>query len=317
MDRRDFLTTGAGLFSAALLCNLLWGSAAPCIKLGYRLFAIDAADSMSQILFAGLRFTLAGVLALLMGSLSRRRFLRPQRSSWGMILILALVQTVIQYVFYYIGLGTATGFQTSVINPSSTFFAILFAALLFRQEKLSGRKLLGCAVGFAGVVLINLRNAAGSGGFRLTGEGFILISAMSYAMSSVLIKGFSLREDPVTLSGYQFLLGGGVMIAVGLLGGGRAAPPQSSAWLLMVYLSFVSAAAYSVNSLLLQRHPVSRVSIFSFINPIVGVLLSALLLGEGKLLDPLLAAAALALVSLGIWIVNGRPEPARSAEQKE
>ena len=304
--KKDFLQKRSGLFLAAVFCNTLWGSAAPCIKWGYQLFAIPARDVMSQILFAGVRFTLAGVLALLLGSLPERRLLRPGKGSGKMILVLALVQTVIQYTLYYIGLGSATGFQTSIINPSSTFFAILFAALLFRQEKLTLRKLLGCVVGFAGVIAINLQNAAGGGGFRLTGEGFILLSAMSYAMSSVLIKGYSRWENPVTLSAYQFLLGGGIMLAAGLLGGGRLAPLRPSAWLLMLYLSFISAAAYSLNSMLLQRHPVSRVAIFSFINPVVGVVLSALLLGEGKLLDPLRCGIALLLVSLGVWIVNGK-----------
>lgn len=59
-NKTDFLSTTAGMLTAAILANLLWGSAAPCIKLGYRYFAIAGEDIMSQILFAGVRFTLAG-----------------------------------------------------------------------------------------------------------------------------------------------------------------------------------------------------------------------------------------------------------------
>ena len=140
-SKTDFLSTTAGVLTAAIAANLLWGSAPPCIKLGYRFFSISGEDVMSQILFAGVRFTLAGVLTVLLGSLLRRRVLLPKRSSGGMILMLALMQTVIQYTFFYIGLSHAPGFKGSIISPTSTFFALLIAALVFRQEKLTVKKL--------------------------------------------------------------------------------------------------------------------------------------------------------------------------------
>ena len=69
----------ARLILSALLCCALWGSAFPCVKIGYELLAI--ADTGSQILFAGYRFFLAGVLTFLLGSLMERRLLRIRRSS--------------------------------------------------------------------------------------------------------------------------------------------------------------------------------------------------------------------------------------------
>ena len=302
----DFLSTTAGMLTAAVAANLLWGSASPCIKLGFRLFQVDGEAVMSQILFAGVRFTLAGFLAVLMGSLLRRRVLLPKRSSGGMVLSLALIQTVIQYVFFYIGLSHAPSVKGSILSPTSTFFALLFAALLFRQEKLTGRKVLGCLVGFAGVVLVSLGGSMG-GGFRLDGEGFLILAAASYGLSSVLIKRFSAREDPVTLNGWQFMLGGAAMTAVALALGGRLNAAAPKAWALMVYLAAVSAVAYTLWSLLLQRHPVSRVTVFAFLNPVFGVMLSTLLLDEGKMLNLPRCLLALLLVCLGVWIVN-KPE---------
>ena len=82
-EKNDFLSTDAGILTAAVAANLLWGSAAPCIKLGYRCFAIAPDDVMSQILFAGVRFALAGVLTILFGSLLRRRFLLPRLAPEG------------------------------------------------------------------------------------------------------------------------------------------------------------------------------------------------------------------------------------------
>ncbi len=299
----DFLSTVPGILTAAIAANLLWGSAAPCIKLGYQYFAIAESDTMSQILFAGVRFTLAGILTILIGSLLRGRFLLPKRGSGGMILTLAMMQTVIQYTFFYIGLSHAPGFKGSIISPTSTFFALLIAALVFRQEKLTARKLLGCLIGFAGVIVVSM-NGRQISGVRLDGEGFLVLAAASYGCSSVLIKRFSAREDPVVLSGWQFLVGGLLMTLVAYAAGGRLHAASPKAWPLMLYLGLVSAVAYTLWSLLLQRHPVSRIMVFSFLNPVFGVVLSALLLGEGKILNVPRCALAMVLVCLGVWIVN-------------
>ena len=123
----------------------------------------------------------------------------------------------------------------------------------------------------------------------------------------MLIKRFSEHEDPIVLVGWQFLLGGALMTAAGLLGGGRLQASSPTAWALMGYLSLVSAVAYTLWSMLLQRYPVSRFVVFSFLNPVFGVVLSTLLLGEGKLLNVPRCLLAMVLVCLGVWIVN-RPE---------
>lgn len=301
--KNDFLSTPVGILAAAVTANLLWGSAAPAIKLGYRFFSISGEDTMSVILFAGVRFTLAGILTILIGSLLRGRILLPRRGSGGMILALALMQTVIQYTFFYIGLSHAPASKGSIISPTSTFFALLIAALVFRQEKLTAKKLIGCLIGFAGVVLVSL-NGRLEGGVSLNGDGFLVLAAASYGCSSVLIKRFSAREDPVVLSGWQFIVGGALMTAAGLLGGGELKAVSAAAWPLMLYLGLLSAVAYTLWSLLLQRHPISRIMVFSFLNPVFGVILSALLLGEAKVLNLPRCLLAMALVCLGVWIVN-------------
>lgn len=313
-NKTDFLSTVAGILVAAITANLLWGSAAACIKLGYRFFAIASEDVMSQILFAGVRFTLAGILTVFFGSLLRRRVLLPKRTSGGMIFALAMMQTVIQYTFFYIGLSHAPGFKGSILSPTSTFFALLIAALIFRQEKLTAKKIIGCLIGFAGVVVVSLDGKL-TGGVRLDGEGFLVLAAASYGCSSVLIKRFSDWEDPVVLSGWQFFLGGMIMTVAALLGGGRLHAVSGGAWPLMLYLGSLSAVAYTLWSLLLQRHPVSRIMVFSFLNPVFGVFLSAILLDEGKVLNVPRCLLAMVLVCLGVWIVN-RPEKQENEAQR-
>lgn len=287
----------------ALVCCALWGSAFPCIKLGYQYFAIDSTETATQILFAGCRFFLAGILAILMGSILQKKVLLPKKNTWGKICWLSLLQTVAQYFFFYVGLAHTSGVKASIIEGVNVFIAILVASLLFRQEPLTLRKILGCVVGFAGVVLVNLTGNGLEGGFAWNGEGFIFLSTVAYAFSSVYLKRFSKEENPVLLSGYQFVVGGLVMVAAGLLMGGQLATMNGKGIAMLFYLAFVSAAAYSLWGILLKYNPVSRVAVFGFMNPVFGVILSALLLAESEALG-IMSIAALVLVCIGIYIVN-------------
>lgn len=287
----------------ALLCCALWGSAFPCIKLGYRYFQIASDDTASQILFAGCRFALAGVLAIAIGSVWGKRLLLPRKSAWGKIAMLSLFQTIIQYVFFYVGLANTTGVKASIIEGVNVFIAILVASLLFHQEKLTARKMLGCAVGFAGVVLVNVTGSGLDMSFRFTGEGFIFLSTIAYAFSSVFLKRYSKEEDPVMLSGWQFVFGGLILAVCGLLAGGRLTAVTGAGIAMLFYLAVVSAAAYSLWGILLKYNPVSRVTVFGFMNPVFGVLLSALLLQETESLG-VMSVAALILVCVGIYLVN-------------
>ena len=186
--KKPFITTALGIGLLACLCCLLWGSATPAIKIGYEWFGIGAGNVASRILFAGVRFILAGILTAIFGSLIARKPLFPQKSSWGMICKLGLVQTVFQYIFFYMGLAYTTGVKSAIINGSQTFITIVLACLVFRYEKLTMQKFLGCLIGFAGVIVINFDPSGLTGGFTFRGEGAILIAAIAYALSSALVK---------------------------------------------------------------------------------------------------------------------------------
>ena len=316
-EKTPFIATLPGVVLACLAACFLWGSAFPCVKIGYELFGVDAADVPSILAFAGTRFVIAGLMVVAGMSVARRRAFLPERRDLPAIGTLSLFQTVLQYVLFYVGLANCAGVTSSILEASNSFLCVLLAALVFRFERLTGRKVLGCLVGFAGVVLVNVAGESGSLSFTLTGEGMVLLSTVAAATSSNLAKRFSREHDPVLLSGWQFVLGGAIMLAVGLAAGGHVAPADAvnplPALALLAYLGFISAAAYSLWSLALAANPVSRVAVFGFMNPVFGVLLSAVLLGETNVVSPAVAVTALVLVSLGIVIVN-RPEKGRSAE---
>lgn len=287
----------------AMICCVLWGSAFPCIKLGYSFMQIAGNDTAAQILYAGLRFTLAGVLTVLIGSVSYRKFLIPKKKSIGKIFSLSMLQTVLQYLFFYIGLAHTSGVKASIIEGLNVFVAILVASLIFRQEHLTSKKILGCILGFAGVVLVNISGKQVDFNLSLLGEGFIFFSTIAYAFSSVLMKKYSREENPVLLSGWQFVTGGIIMTLAGFLMGGRIQVFTAKSVGMLFYLAMVSAAAYSLWSLLLKYNPISRVAVYGFMNPVCGVLLSALLLDEAGMLS-VSAVFALVLVCGGIYIVN-------------
>lgn len=301
--KKPFITTALGIGLLACLCCLLWGSATPAIKIGYEWFGIGAGDVASRILFAGVRFILAGILTAIFGSLIAGRPLFPQKSSWGMICKLGLVQTVFQYIFFYMGLAYTTGVKSAIINGSQTFITIVLACLVFRYEKLTLQKLLGCLIGFAGVIVINFDPSGLTGGFTFRGEGAILIAAIAYALSSALVKNYSQKENPVVLSGYQFIFGGIIMTIVGALMGGKLTGWSFRSILLLLYLALISSVAYSVWGILLKHNPVGKVAIYSFTNPIFSVLLSFVFLHETSSFGIELVLA-LGLVCCGIWLVN-------------
>lgn len=285
----------------AMVCCFLWGSAFPSIKVGYKLFEIGASDTAAQILFAGCRFFLAGIMTVIIGSVIQGTFLKPGKKSLSKICTIAMLQTVVQYFFFYVGLAHTTGVKASIVEASSVFAAIIISSLIFKQESLNSKKIAGCIIGFAGVVIINLTGVDMK--FNFFGEGFILLSAISYAASSVFIKSYSKTENPVMLSGYQFILGGLIMMAGGYVSGGRLTAFSLSAGAILLYMAFISAVAYTIWGILLKYNPVSKVTVFGFMNPLFGVILSSVILGEGTAFD-IKGVAALILVCVGIFVVN-------------
>ena len=300
MTQKQNTLTKTGIVALlACVCCILWGSAIPVFKPGYRLMQVDSADTASQIVFAGVRFTLAGILVLIFASIKERKVMIPDREILKYAVPVCLAQTVGQYFFFYIGVAHTSGVKGAIITGLGNFIAILLSCLAFRSERMTGRKIAGCVLGFAGVVVINLMGNSLDMGFKLTGEGFILIAQLSYGISTVLINLFSRKVSPVVLSGTQFTMGGIVLM---LIGSGVA---------IIFYLAMVSAVAYTLWSVLLAWNDVSKVAIFGFVNPLCSVILSALMLGEVKQAFNIGSLIALILVCTGIYIVNCKKKMSR------
>lgn len=292
----------------ALVCCALWGSAFPCVKIGYEMFHIEGAGS--QILFAGYRFFLSGVLTYAVASMLERRLITMKWSSVPYVFGQGLLQTTINYVFFYIGLAHVTGAKGFVINASNAFFAIIAAHFLMKEEKITWKKAIGCLIGFAGVIVINVVPGAWGSGFSFQGEGISLLCAITYGISSVTMKLISHRESPMTITAFQLLFGGAVLMIAGYLTGGSMYGFNARSSALFFYLVLLSTIAFTLWAELLKYNPVGKVTIFGFSIPVFGVTLSALLLGED--IFTVQNLAALVLVSIGIVVVNSAPCKMRS-----
>lgn len=315
-DKESFFTKNYIVCLCAIFCCVLWGSAFPCVKLGYELFGIDKQHAPSLMLFAGIRFTLAGMLVIAFGSITKKKFLTFQPKNFWRVGIVALFQTILQYTCFYIGVANTAGVKSSVLNGLGVFFTILAACFIFRTEKFNLIKLLGCLLGFSGIVLINL------GGdftfdFTFLGEGCVILSGLSSAIAAGFVKIFSKHEDTTALCGYQFFFGGIILVIIGLSFGGTLTKVSVGAVFLLIYLAFLSACAFTLQGTLLRYNPVSKVAVFKSTNPLFGALFSAIILKEYDQLLSYFTLIALVLVCLGIFIINKFGEKKKTEQKTE
>lgn len=297
------------LMALALISCFLWGSAFPSVKLGYNLFSIGPDDTFEKITFAGYRFLLSSIMIFVF-CLTTGRSLKLKKGQAKKVIFLGLVQTSIQYVFFYIGLSKISGTIGSILTASNTFFAVILAHFFFNQDKLTFKRISGVLIGFAGVIVANLVGAGLKVNFTFTGEGFVIISSLMNALASIYTKKISKDITPFALSAYQLFFGSLVLIFAGWAGGGGSISFTTKGTFLLLYMGFISAAAFTLWSILLKYNDVGRVSVYQFTIPIFGTLLSFIILNERFLGFNVIFATV--LVSLGIFIINSKSSKIRS-----
>lgn len=311
------------LFVGAFLATFLWGSAFPCVKMGYGWLGIAAEDTGSQMVFAGLRFFFAGFIVLAVRSIGKcvagrwlsysgkaaaERRVRmtgkqmPEREmpsgAWKLLLALALTQTFLQYFFYYIGLAHVSGTKGSIMNSMGTLFTVVFGMLYFKNKP-DMCKILGVAVGMAGVLTACFSGIGGA--ISLRGEGALFLSAVFIAVGNIINKKASEKLEPMLVTGCHLGIGGFLLLLVGIIMGGSIHIGDWKMTLLLAYMVFISAAGFGIWSYLLRHNPVEQVAVFMFLTPVFGTILSGIVLGDSLGLPVL---AALGMVCAGIVMVQ-------------
>ena len=302
MQPAAFFTNKKAIVILALFACVLWGSAFPAVKFGYALFSIGS-DIPAQLLFAGYRFFLAGILVIILGLATGKTVVRFSGPNWFGLGVMGLL-TFAQYIFFYLGLANTTGVKGSILNSTGTFFTVLLAHFAHKNDRLNKYTVTGCLLGFLGVFIVNRGSGSLDWQFALNGEGFLVVASFAGAAASVYGKGLSQRVDPTMMTGWQLLIGGGILILLGLALGGLLSIDTPAGVALMVYMAFISSTAFALYAVLMKYNPVSKIVIFSFTIPLFGALQSAFFLGES--LFEWKNLFALALVCSGVWLVTAR-----------
>ena len=299
-----FFSVPAAAILMAILCNMLWGSAFPFIKLGYRLFAIESSDTASILCFAGIRFMLGAALVWVCGlALNRKPLPMPKGKALLSSCGLGLWQTSAQYFFYYSAVALLTGAMGGILNSTQSFLGVIVAHFLYKSDRMTPRKALGCALGFGGVLVATLGNH-GSG--SAMGVFCMLTASLIFALAGPWNKAVTQQADSFSVCCINLGLGGLVLAVAGFAMGGSLHPQSAAGIPVLLFLAFISGAGYVLWALLMKNNPVSRIAVFGLIIPIMNVLLSAVLNGEALFEWNYLAA--LALVCVGIYLVNRAPQ---------
>lgn len=283
----------------ALIAAFAWGCAYPLIKLGVEQFQIGADDIGGKTLFAGIRFALAGAVVLLLAKQGRRDF-SVKKADYGWVVAFAFLNTALHYFCFYIGVSNSPGSRASILNSLSTFLLVFLACAIFPEEHISKKKLLGCAVGFTGLLLLNMGGDIG-GSFTLLGDGMIILNCLCSAFGGILTRIVCKKMDAVVATGLSLGLGGIMLTFAGLLMGGRITTITfAGAWILF-FLVCISSVAFYIYNQLIKYHSVGQVAIYNSLIPIFGVMMSCLLLKEPFSLKYIASGI---LVSAGVWILN-------------
>jgi len=302
LDHEKTFTDKNFVAIVATLCCLLWGSAYPAIKTGYILFNISSGDIPSKFVFAGYRFIIAGVILLIISQKCGKKIFSLSKKNITNLISLGIIQTACQYVFFYIGVANTTGVKSSIMNSTVTFFSVILAHFIYKNDKLNKQKIIGCIIGFAGVMIVNFSSDLLNFSFSFLGEGFIIIAAFVFSVGAIYGKKLTQTMDVMVVTGYSLSIGGLVLLIIGIIFGGRVYHFTMPSSILLIYLALLSSAAFSLWNLLLKYNKVGSVSFYNFLTPIFGAILSSVFLREN--IFEYKNAIALSLVCIGIWIVN-------------
>lgn len=284
----------------ALTAAVAWGWAYPLIKLGFKEFCITPELTGSKILFAGIRFLAAGLIVLWMSHAPHDAFLPRKRADWWFILLFALLNTTLHYTFFYIGLSYAQGARSAILNSLSVFSVVILACLFFRSDRMTGRKLLGCVLGFAGILALNIGGRE-SGRFSWLGDGMIVLNALCGASASLLTRGLGQRINVFVGTGYSLAIGGALLMGAGMVCGGYLPRISFLGILYLLLLVGISTIGFSLYNKLLTCNPIGKVAIYNSLIPVVGTITSCLCLKEPFYWKYVLAGG---LAAAGIYVIN-------------
>jgi len=287
-----------GTVFLAIVACLLWASAFAVIKIGLQY--------TTPLRFAGLRFMLAGLMVLpLIGSY--RSAVQIIRNNFRLILLISFLQTFVQYTLFYSGLNLVPGALGAIIIGAGPLFIALTAHFFMPDDRLTLPKVGIIFLGIAGIAMVSLSNVSGkeTGNLIFMGILLLFLTNVNAGFTNVVIARDARHIPPLVLSSSSLIIGGISLFVVSLPAEGFTFTiPPLTYYYSIIWLSFLSAAAYSIWFLLLQREgvKVSALNIWKFIIPVFGAILSWLLIpGESP---DLVSVAGITITAIALILFN-------------
>lgn len=282
----------AGIFTV----SLLWGGSFLSIRL-----ALDEIPTFTVVAF---RVLGAAVVLWLYVLATRQRLPRGSRV-WIGLIVMGLFNNAVPFSLITWGEHHIPTGLTSILNASTAIFGTLVAAIFLKDERLSPRKIIGIALGFAGVATaMGLQNLAR---LDLTSLAQLALmgSSLSYAVSNTWARVMLRDVPPVVAAAGMLTCSSAVMVPVALVVDGVPDFAYSSGALMAVgYLSvFATAIAYILVYNIIALAGAANTSVATLLVAPVAILLGAIVLGES--LRPA-AYAGFALLAAGLVVLDGR-----------
>jgi drug/metabolite transporter (DMT)-like permease len=267
---KNFLKTTVFL---AIVAALLWSTAFAGVKIGLKYH--------TPLQFGSLRFILAGLMVMIAYG-NMRKYIEEVRSEWRFILLIAFIQTIIQYGMFYTGMNLVPGSLGAMIIGSSPLFVALIAHFTHPDDKMSILKTISFLVGVTGIAIITLgrQNVELKNKWESLGIVLLILNNFASGYSNVLVSKNPRPISPIVLTSSSLLIGGLALYLISLpLEGFQTGPFPVTWYISLFWLAFISAAAFSIWYTLLKRPgvKVSELNIWKFLIPVSGAGLSWLL----------------------------------------
>jgi drug/metabolite transporter (DMT)-like permease len=290
MNRSDWLTLVA--------LAVIWGAAF--------LFISVAVHEVAPLTYVWLRLTIAAA-AMWLFLWWRGESAGLPRRVWGSILVLALFNNAIPFVLFGWGQTHIASGLAAILNATTPIWGVVVAHLFTDDEKLSGRKLAGVLLGFAGVTVMIGPALLGSLGNNLFAQLACVTAALCYAFAGVWARRFrSMGLSPISVTTGQLSAGALVMLPMAMLVDRPwldAMPSLKAIGAIAALAVVCSAFAYILYFRLIDRAGATNALLVTLLVPPVAIFFGSLVLHE--VIEPR-DFAGLALIALGLAAIDGR-----------